>query len=216
MRGKLNRITEIAMAGRITPADAGKTKRLMVDSFGDMDHPRGCGENLVLVSVKKPFLGSPPRMRGKRAPTAVTVAGQGITPADAGKTALAVADGVPAKDHPRGCGENRTVFKYLFTATGSPPRMRGKQINNFFNIIVLRITPADAGKTGFDQAALMTGMDHPRGCGENDILPSTFKQSLGSPPRMRGKLFISPLYHNYLRITPADAGKTSKHEVRCY
>ena len=25
-------------------------------------------------------------MRGKRAPTAVTVAGQGITPADAGKT----------------------------------------------------------------------------------------------------------------------------------
>ena len=25
--------------------------------------------------------------------------------------------------------------------------MRGKQINNFFNILILRITPADAGKT---------------------------------------------------------------------
>ena len=53
------------------------------------------------------------------------------------------------RDHPRGCGENRFGFSVIFQQAGSPPRMRGKQINNFFNVIVLRITPADAGKTLF-------------------------------------------------------------------
>ena len=46
MRGKLNRITEIAMAGRITPADAGKTYCRCGGYKGCQDHPRGCGENV--------------------------------------------------------------------------------------------------------------------------------------------------------------------------
>ncbi len=51
--------------------------------------------------------------------------------------------------------------------------------------------------------------DHPRGCGESSFRKRCVILILGSPPRMRGKLFrvhyISPLP----RITPADAGKTS-------
>ena len=72
----------------------------------------------------------------------------------------------------------------------------------------MRITPADAGKTLRVAQFRRLSRDHPRGCGENDILPSTFKQSLGSPPRMRGKResFIGGSVKG--RITPADAGKT--------
>ena len=67
--------------------------------------------------------------------------------------------------------------------------MRGKQINNFFNIIVLRITPADAGKTS------RRGSVH-----------TLYK---GSPPRMRGKPGASKGYERSDGITPADAGKTA-------
>ena len=49
------------------------------------------------------------------------------------------------------------------------------------------ITPADAGKTGIHDAAVLTREDHPRGCGENRTNSATIKMLIGSPPRMRGK-----------------------------
>ena len=71
---------------------------------------------------------------------------------------------------------------------GSPPRMRGK-LELFGNPEPFnRITPADAGKTGYSLARRQQFQDHPRGCGEN-----TPTKSL---------LCITA------RITPADAGKT--------
>ena len=50
--------------------------------------------------------------------------------------------------------------------------------------------------------------DHPRGCGENTIPSLRMIMSQGSPPRMRGKLHLSPKLFKYIGITPADAGKT--------
>ena len=86
--------------------------------------------------------------------------------------------------------------------------MRGKQINNFFDIIVLRITPADAGKTLAVQQHMTFAGDHPRGCGENSIATNPPPVSLGSPPRMRGKQAYRLIACTMDRITPADAGKT--------
>ena len=65
--------------------------------------------------------------------------------------------------------------------------MRGKQINKFFNIIVVRITPADAGKTAVLVNSCGREKDHPRGCGENTFARSFRVRLMGSPPRMRGK-----------------------------
>ena len=45
--------------------------------------------------------------------------------------------------------------------------MRGKLVDIVVWVVGLRITPADAGKTGQDYAIVRTGEDHPRGCGEN-------------------------------------------------
>ena len=50
--------------------------------------------------------------------------------------------------------------------------------------------------------------DHPRGCGENQGKSQQSYKCLGSPPRMRGKLFEPPYPVYRYRITPADAGKT--------
>ena len=71
-----------------------------------------------------------------------------------------------------------------------------------------RITPACAGKTRHLSQRRRSAQDHPRVCGENQryIAPGTFKP--GSPPRVRGKLFIMSMISTRRRITPACAGKT--------
>ena len=114
-----------------------------------------------------------------------------------------------AVDHPRGCGENLRHCQAQRICLGSPPRMRGKLRLDPARVQVVRITPADAGKT--DSRVKMHGdeEDHPRGCGEN-LQARRDPQSLpGSPPRMRGKRFgVLQRAHDF-GITPADAGKTS-------
>ena len=71
----------------------------------------------------------------------------GITPADAGKTAVKIKRQNDAWDHPRGCGENFDTGAVRDIQQGSPPRMRGKLYGVCFGSGGLRITPADAGKT---------------------------------------------------------------------
>ena len=65
MRGKLDNPTLRQGTVRITPADAGKTKRLSPHPAWRQDHPRGCGENAMSAPPGLVFVGSPPRMRGK-------------------------------------------------------------------------------------------------------------------------------------------------------
>mgnify|MGYP001092846800 CR=1 FL=1 len=88
--------------------------------------------------------------------------------------------------------------------------MRGKPLDSSFTASRDGITPADAGKTAL--YAKWDGMekDHPRGCGENCLYEVCLGVLLGSPPRMRGKLCVNPYITAYIRITPADAGKTGK------
>ena len=74
--------------------------------------------------------------------------------------------------------------------------------------IMLRITPADAGKTRHGFIVGVFFQDHPRGCGENSVVNMRTDKPIGSPPRMRGKLSADILIQPCVRITPADAGKT--------
>ena len=71
-----------------------------------------------------------------------------------------------------------------------------------------RITPAGAGKTTETEKQHPRGTDHPRRCGENsdkDLL-NFFKS--GSPPQVRGKHCNLRTQGEFVRITPAGAGKT--------
>mgnify|MGYP007117849496 CR=1 FL=1 len=85
MRGKgLHKINHSDLC-RITPAYAGKSSRIPRLHLRDRDHPRLCGEKLILRSVKKDKLGSPPPMRGKDEATTPDAKVERITPAYAGK-----------------------------------------------------------------------------------------------------------------------------------
>ena len=70
---------------------------------------------------------------------------------------------------------------------GSPPRMRGKLHDVESANYDERITPADAGKTSQKPWVSAANEDHPRGCGENFVVPCPQRRTTGSPPRMRGK-----------------------------
>ena len=131
-----------------------------------------------------------------------------ITPAHAGKTAggrLCLYDGW---DHPRACGENNSLLRYRGTASGSPPRMRGKPWSAPPPPAVGRITPAHAGKTRGYTDSLPQLQDHPRACGENLPFRGFSPRQMGSPPRMRGKLVTADFDAAMDGITPAHAGKT--------
>ena len=86
--------------------------------------------------------------------------------------------------------------------------MRGKRPMNAEYIPHVRITPADAGKTGGCSHNSRAHEDHPRGCGENRDVAVSVAVKQGSPPRMRGKRCQDRKQNRRSRITPADAGKT--------
>ena len=71
----------------------------------------------------------------------------------------------------------------------------------------VRITPACAGKRGLVTLVDFFGKDHPRVCGEKSLFIRIPLFSLGSPPRVRGKVvgLVDDVPQG--RITPACAGK---------
>ena len=107
-------------------------------------------------------------MRGKLDAGMQLFMGLRITPADAGKTFTSLLRHNLFEDHPRGCGENYEIALDTGDVRGSPPRMRGKPAAAPRKLRNTRITPADAGKTLTAPHKGLSGLDHPRRCGEND------------------------------------------------
>ena len=147
-------------------------------------------------------------MRGKVENTVEKHTDHRITPAYAGKSYAPAFSFPILEDHPRVCGE-KTVFRTNGPTTeGSPPRMRGKEVDGFGFFCGLGITPAYAGKSVFLALRSAISWDHPRVCGEKRCYHFGYSIRRGSPPRVRGK--VSECYESMSPdgITPACAGKS--------
>ena len=199
---------------RITPAYAGKRGRSDSRPPPSGDHPRVCGEKALLSFHRVSGVGSPPRMRGKVSFPASNVVRIGITPAYAGKSESIDVQAEIERDHPRVCGEKKSHRASQESASGSPPRMRGKASELPVYGTTEGITPAYAGKSEAKEFACKDGRDHPRVCGEKGHLVSDGKIHVGSPPRMRGKEFRVKRCFSHDGITPAYAGKRLKRSHR--
>ena len=90
---------------------------------------------------------------------------------------------------------------------GSPPPMRGKGVCSLTDSLFHGITPAYAGKRSLQSYGQPFSWDHPRLCGEKVHGYRIHRLEGGSPPPMRGKVFLAPLVLSVIRITPAYAGK---------
>ena len=208
MRGTPHRGHREIRGRGIIPADAGNTHHATHEARRVGDHPRGCGEHVMPCAIWERLRGSSPRMRGTRAGRAVAHVYHGIIPADAGNTAGDSGAVAGQKDHPRGCGEHIVVFHPIDDEEGSSPRMRGTLFDSIKQIVIIRIIPADAGNTQATRIRYRPRRDHPRGCGEHDVLELVAPVVVGSSPRMRGTLLIIRVKIVMDRIIPADAGNT--------
>ena len=107
MRGKVRCTGLHHLIDGITPAYAGKSKRIRLQRWVTKDHPRVCGEKRLIVFVFRAVTGSPPRMRGKVIVKTGEIMRKGITPAYAGKRHHCERHDTKGRDHPRVCGEKR-------------------------------------------------------------------------------------------------------------
>ena len=158
-------------------------------------------------------LRSPPRVRGKGGRFAGLAHRFGITPACAGKRRpgfrLIHANG----DHPRVCGEKFMLPWLNALELGSPPRVRGKAADCGPGAPDSGITPACAGKSPSWRNQSAGNGDHPRVCGEKERQSQFNSGSMGSPPRVRGKVSYHMKGMAADRITPACAGKRGQEQV---
>ena len=207
MRGRGMYAMHPARAWGITPAYAGKRPAAWAGAWRTGDHPRVCGEKVVLSIFLVPLMGSPPRVRGKVTSLIPALPLHGITPACAGKSFRSNAVGTLDRDHPRVCGEKGSFPKNVYSGEGSPPRVRGKVRCFCRSSSDSGITPACAGKRAMDALPSFPAGDHPRVCGEKAPRHLALCCILGSPPRVRGK--ARHLVRGAVKrgITPACAGK---------
>ena len=110
----------------ITPAWAGKRRRVLVKLAASRDHPRVGGEKSGDCFFLPIVLGSPPRGRGKGTSLYPVPSRLRITPAWAGKRGRRGGRPQSPQDHPRVGGEKSIVRPNSAPGTGSPPRGRGK------------------------------------------------------------------------------------------
>ena len=192
----------------ITPAYAGKRYIFKGLLCGFKDHPRLCGEKCAEPSIVVTIQGSPPPMRGKVVRAIPDILRKRITPAYAGKRALAAVRTPIVRDHPRLCGEKFASSPFAYLSWGSPPPMRGKGTNAAQFNFCFGITPAYAGKSSVCRILKTPCGDHPRLCGEKEQKMKFEKFVKGSPPPMRGKASARPGQTCRIRITPAYAGKS--------
>ena len=147
MRGKGQAAPFGAEPVGITPAYAGKRISRSSAVSGSGDHPRVCGEKVLIWAGAVGRWGSPPHMRGKVGLLLLLRSRSWITPAYAGKSFIVRCSALEVKDHPRICGEKFNALPAELKAKGSPPHMRGKVGLKETQSSASRITPAYAGKS---------------------------------------------------------------------
>ncbi len=135
---------------RITPARAGKTLTRASCWNCLWDHPRSCGKDPYRMYQFRLLSGSPPLVRERPIFVTVPILGLRITPARAGKTLLVPLCIGHYKDHPRSCGKDHPWGKDTTGHLGSPPLVRERHCISDIVFLMVRITPARAGKTVMD------------------------------------------------------------------
>ncbi len=192
----------------IIPACAGSTRTLRGFRTGRWDHPRMCGEHVVLPPFFWTVSGSSPHVRGALVQDFLQGLSTGIIPACAGSTVSWRIRRPPCRDHPRMCGEHNRGSSFGQSHKGSSPHVRGARQACDDALQESGIIPACAGSTTVGKTKLLFIWDHPRMCGEHLPDVSLAVPLPGSSPHVRGARPCLPLVAEPCGIIPACAGST--------
>ena len=110
--------------------------------------------------------------------------------------------------HPRSRGENGSDRRKSVAGSGSSPLTRGKPDRRRVRRCHIRLIPAHAGKTTYQNVNDAATEAHPRSRGENRCAQTAIRRSGGSSPLTRGKPHLGTHLEMGLRLIPAHAGKT--------
>ena len=171
-------------------------------------HPRRCGENFLIPAIAASAIGSSPQVRGKHRLDGLYSHSLRLIPAGAGKTAASLSTLPALPAHPRRCGENFYTARVALCELGSSPQVRGKLTGTSKRYPYQGSSPQVRGKREVERVYAVTGLAHPRRCGENlkDALNAV--PHGGSSPQVRGKRVLAVLLVYTPRLIPAGAGKT--------
>ncbi len=147
VRGTLDGVFSLAIAGRFIPACAGNTALVPTTSASMPVHPRVCGEHKMRDSERSQLDGSSPRVRGTQYHHATSASEDRFIPACAGNTFVVAFKAALIPVHPRVCGEHILYDIESLKEGGSSPRVRGTRFRNFFVYCKKRFIPACAGNT---------------------------------------------------------------------
>ena len=119
------------------------------------------------------------------------------------KSDSAVASGSP----PRVWGKQRRRRVFIVGSRFTPTRV-GKTERIDVNDKETRFTPTRVGKTRRQRLLRLRSAVHPHACGENQRLQPGRQVFAGSPPRVWGKRFSPGTKTSTTRFTPTRVGKT--------
>ena len=151
----------------IIPACAGNTFTPPVALVLAGDHPRVCGEHVMVITGPGGRRGSSPRVRGTPRAQGPRHPDPGIIPACAGNTTTRERTRTTVRDHPRVCGEHLLAYSISSGLPGSSPRVRGTPRLPPQRRPARGIIPACAGNTYVVKHTVKHSRDHPRVCGEH-------------------------------------------------
>ena len=145
-----------------------------------------CGEHWSQCRVCAPVEGSSPHVRGALVSSFIKTIQCGIIPACAGST-LGMGNWCRFRwDHPRMCGEHKSMAFCVGTLRGSSPHVRGARSALLVAPCVPGIIPACAGSTKGAFGIQGRHWDHPRMCGEHALNEMKIPREVGSSPHVRG------------------------------
>ena len=167
-----------------------------------------CGEHTCCVTAKSWAMGSSPHVRGALVTMPGMRSGRGIIPACAGSTRILLHKDDPVWDHPRMCGEHKSMAFCVGTLRGSSPHVRGALVWSCPYCGHSGIIPACAGSTRYSTTGKQGRRDHPRMCGEHGGVNNYNNPTLGSSPHVRGAHAMTGEKTQVYGIIPACAGST--------
>ncbi len=200
---------------RNTPASAGRTPARPSVVRELSEHPRVGGEDHDRYSTPATRCGTPPRRRGGPYRRHTSHPDHRNTPASAGKTCSSSRSRRAAAEHPRVGGEDASPPSRPDSCRGTPPRRRGGRLRPGEPRPGRRNTPASAGRTARRPRRSTRSSEHPRVGGEDTTQSSVSACRTGTPPRRRGGQLGAEGLRDVARNTPASAGRTGPHAIRC-
>ena len=204
-----------AISSGITSACAEQTTYPPPELRAAKDHLRVCGADHVVPDCITWGMGSPPRVRSRRAVARGNSRCPGITSACAEQTRRHHLTHRQAWDHLRVCGADNTTVTNKAAETGSPPRVRSRRVQHRRARQQDGITSACAEQTRSMPQPCAAKRDHLRVCGAD--LRSGWRSGgdRGSPPRVRSRLDKVAGFTQRVGITSACAEQTCRPVSVC-